>query len=194
MKTPGERKVKADLPPFGGPIVPPLRGKIPPWLLIGSIVLVLTVGFRIWYFTPAVAPLSPAKDFTATAPNGQEFSLKDLRGQYVLLDFWGSWCAPCRRESPHLVDLNDAYPDKLNIVSVAIERDSAAWQRARAQDARLWPLQAMDQSSSLRFLNGPISDLYGVNQVPTHFFINPEGLVLGINLPFEEIRQILDAH
>lgn len=192
MRTPGERKIKSDLPPFGGPIFPPMRGKIPSWLLIGSLILILTVGFRIWYFTPSVAPLTPAKDFTATAPDGREFSLRELRGQYVLLDFWGSWCAPCRRESPELVQLHRDYPDQLEIVSVAIERDSSAWARARAQDARLWPLQAMDQSSSLRFLDGPLSNLYGVNQVPTSFFINPDGLVLGVNFSFADIREILD--
>lgn len=193
MKTPGERKIKSDLPPVGGSFFPSLWRKSPRWFLVGSALLALTVGFRVWYFTPAVAPLTPAKNFTATAPSGEPFTLSELRGQYVFLDFWGSWCAPCRRDAPHIVDLHRDFPERLEIVSIAIERDSSAWIRARTQDAKSWPKQAMDRSSSLRFINGPLSDLYGVNQVPTHFFINPDGLVLGVNLPFEDIREILNG-
>lgn len=151
--------------------------------------LVAYFGGRAWYFTPSVSSEEVAKNFTAVRADGQSFSLEELHGGYVLLDFWGSWCGPCRRESPDLVRLQQQLADKLTIVSIAIERDSSAWQRARAQDARSWEYQVMDQTNSLKFLGGKVASLYGVNQVPTNFLIDPAGKVLGVNVPLAEVNQ-----
>lgn len=143
-----------------------------PLLLIG-----LFFAARAWYFTPSVGGESAAIDFTAQRLDGTHFQLSDLRGRYVLLDFWASWCAPCRRESPALAALARDFPGRLAIVSVAIEKDSLAWRRALAQDHREWPHQVMDETTSFKFLSGKISSLYGVNRVPTLFFIGPGGQV-----------------
>ncbi len=156
---------------------------------IPLLVLVAWFGGRAWYFSPAFGAEDLAADFTAIRADGESFQLSELQGQYVLLDFWGSWCGPCRRESPALVALNTATRDKLTIVSIAIERDSSAWLRAIKQDARDWPHQVMDQTGSLKFLGGEVSSLYGVNQVPTNFFIGPDGKIIGVDLPLSEINQ-----
>jgi thiol-disulfide isomerase/thioredoxin len=148
-------------------------------------------GGRAWYFTPNVGEAEVAKDFTAMRADGQSFRLSDLRGGYVLLDFWGSWCGPCRRESPALVQLQQQTKDQLTVVSIAIERDSTAWERARTRDARDWPFQVMEYTSSLKFLGGKVAELYGVNQVPTNFLIGPEGVVIGVNIPLEEVLTVL---
>lgn len=123
--------------------------------------------------------------------DGTTFALSELQGGYVLLDFWGSWCGPCRRESPALVALEQNTSDKLTIVSIAIERDSSAWQRARTQDARNWPYQVMDYTKSFKFLGGNIAGQYGVNQVPTNFLIDPEGMVVGVSLPLQEVAKLV---
>lgn len=151
--------------------------------------LAVYFGGRAWYFTPSVGTEELAADFTAVRADGQPFNLSDLRGNYALLDFWGSWCGPCRRESPALVALNKQWSDKLTIVSIAIEKDSSRWQRARTQDARLWPYQVMDQTESLKFLGGEVASLYGVNKVPTNFLIDPDGYVVGVNVPLAEIPE-----
>lgn len=164
------------------------RSTAPQKFFIPLIILALYFGFRAWYFTPSVDTEELAADFTAVRADGQAFALSELRGEYVLLDFWGSWCGPCRRESPALVALQD----KITIVSVAIEKDSSRWQRARTQDARLWPYQVMDQTSSLKFLGGEVATLYGVNQVPTNFLIDPEGYVVGVNVPLNDIPDMID--
>ena len=91
---------------------------------IPLIILAVYFGGRAWYFTPSVGEEEIAADFSAVRADGQPFNLSDLRGEYVLLDFWGSWCGPCRRESPALVALQD----KITIVSIAIEKDSSRWQ------------------------------------------------------------------
>ena len=144
-------------------------------------------GGKAWYFTPSVSAEETARDFTAVRADGTTFSLADLRGGPVLLDFWGSWCGPCRRESPELKRVQQVAGDRLTIVSIAIERDSLAWQRALTKDGRDWPYQVMDKTTSLKFLSGEVSSLYGVKQVPTNFFVDPDGRVLGVNVPLHEV-------
>jgi len=156
------------------------------WLPL--LLLLAYFGGRAWYFTPSVSTDELAKDFTAVRADGQSFTLSELQGSYVLLDFWGSWCGPCRKESPELVRLHEELGDRLNIVSIAIERDSSAWIRARTQDQRTWPYQVMDHTESFKFLGGSVASTYGVKQVPTSFLIDPAGKVLGVDLPFDEIR------
>jgi thiol-disulfide isomerase/thioredoxin len=158
---------------------------------IPLVILALWFGGRAWYFSPNVSTEETAADFTAMRADGQAFSLQDLRGGYVLLDFWGSWCGPCRRESPELVQLNAATKGRLTIVSIAIERDSAAWQRARTQDNRHWPYQVMDKTDSFKFLDGNVASIYGVKKVPTNFLIGPQGVVLGVGVPLAEIAPLL---
>jgi len=148
-------------------------------------------GGRAWYFTPNVGEAETAKDFTARRADGESFKLTDLRGDYVLIDFWGSWCGPCRRESPELVSLNQRTKDQLTIVSIAIERDSTAWQRARTRDARNWPFQVMETTNSLKFLGGKVAEFYGVNQVPTNFLIGPDGVVVGVDVPLSDIPSFI---
>lgn len=147
--------------------------------------------FRSWYMTPDVSGGEMAENFSATAINGEEFSLEELRGDYVMLQFWGSWCGPCRHENPELVKTVTRLNGKLIPVSIAIEKDSTRWQNAIRQDGLNWPHHVMDKTTNTKFLNGPISDLYGVNSVPTDFLIDPEGRVVGVNLPFEEVLKIV---
>lgn len=160
---------------------------------IPLLLLAAYFGGRAWYFSPSVGSDEPAADFTAVRADGTSFALSDLRGGYVLLDFWGSWCGPCRRESPDLVGLQEQMQDQLTIVSIAIERDSSSWLRARSQDGRNWPHQVMDYTQSFKFLGGNIAGIYGVNQVPLNFLIDRKGKVIGVNVPLRSIPGILDA-
>ncbi|MEM6395970.1 MAG: TlpA disulfide reductase family protein [Bacteroidota bacterium] len=164
--------------------------------MIGSVVLpvlalVAIFGFRAWYFTPNYDEGEKAADFTSELIDGSRFSLSDLRGSYVLLDFWGSWCGPCRKEAPALKAIHEEAGGKLAIVSVAIERSAQNWKKAIDQDERNWPYHIMEETSSTRFLNGPISDLYGVNEVPTHFLIGPDGEIVGVNMGWNEIMSTI---
>ncbi|MCB0638618.1 MAG: TlpA family protein disulfide reductase, partial [Lewinella sp.] len=156
------------------------------------IVLLLAAGWfigRYFYFMPKYTNGVDAPVFNATLANGQPFALEDLRGNYVLLDFWGSWCPPCRAQNPALRKLYDDYqsvtfPDgaRFNVVSVAIERDSARWQRAIAQDDLHWPYHIMQQTASLHFFDAPIANQYGIRQVPSSYLIDPQGQIIGVNM------------
>jgi len=160
-------------------------------LLLPLLLLALYFGGRAWYFTPTVGGTQMATNFTAVRADGKRFQLTDLHGKYVLLDFWGSWCGPCRRESPQLVKMHAQTKDRLTIVSIAIERDSTAWRRSRTRDARNWPFQVMETTASLKFLNGKVADLYGVNKVPTNFLIGPDGVIVGVDVPLADIPALM---
>lgn len=158
---------------------------------------VLVVG-RYFYFKPRFIQGERAPDFTATLRNGEQFNLSDLKGNYVLLDFWGSWCGPCRAQSPQLVQLYSRYKNKkfkdgagFELISVGVEQDASRWERAIQQDGLLWPLHILDKSTSLRFFNGKVAALYKVRQVPTSFLINPKGYIMGVNQSPEELDRVL---
>lgn len=157
-----------------------------PILLILAVVL-----GRQWYFTPNTSNGEAAKDFSATTIDGQPFSLADTRGEVVLLQFWGSWCGPCRVKHPGLVNLKRELGDQLRIISVGIEQKEQNWRAAIVKDGLFWSDHILDKSSSTKFLNGPISDLYGVNEVPTSFLIDQEGKVVATNPSFNIIRQFV---
>ncbi|MGB3546856.1 MAG: TlpA disulfide reductase family protein [Saprospiraceae bacterium] len=158
------------------------------------LLLLLAVGgyylFRAWYFQPAVNNADTAPPFTARLIDGSPYQFGGGQADYVLLNFWGSWCGPCRAELPDLRRLSEL--PGLTIVSIAIERDSAAWRAALQRDNRRRPYQIMDASASLRFFSGPLSDLYGVNQVPTSFLIGRDGKIIAVNPELGKVAGMME--
>ncbi len=163
-----------------------------------AIAIVAFVIGRYFYMRPGLGQEEVAPPFSATLQNGQPFELQQLRGHYVLIDFWGSWCAPCRRENPGLVNIYQQYhgrdyPDAkgFEIVSVGVEENRQRWERAIEQDGLRWPYHIYDEASSLRFFDAPIAQLYGVRQVPTKYFLDPEGRIIAVNPSLAEISREL---
>ena len=148
--------------------------------------------------TPSYSLGEAAPVFEATLQTGDSFSLDDLQGEYVLVDFWGSWCGPCRIVNPEIralwVKFNDAsfeHADGFSIVSIGVEQHQGAWAKAIVQDNLSWKHHIFDQASDLRFFDSPLAELFGVNQVPTTFLLDPNGMVIGVNLSIEEIERVL---
>lgn len=160
--------------------------------LIPILAILLYLGGRHFYFQPKLVNGAGAPDFSGVTAEGQPFALSDLRGKYVLLDFWGSWCGPCRKQNPELVALYNQYRDKgLEIVSVGIESSEQSWRNAIEKDGMAWPYHLLDLTESKRFFQGPIADLYGITSVPTTYLLRPDGKVIAVNPTAEDVKKII---
>ena len=135
-----------------------------------------------------VAVGAVAPDFSQAAPDGKQLKLSDPRGKYVWVDFWASWCAPCRQENPNLVKMYTAYQAKgFTVLGVSLDNATqrTAWLKAIENDGLPWP-----QVSSLTRPN-PVALTYGVNAIPQNFLLDPQGRILATNLRGEELSKKL---
>ncbi len=130
-----------------------------------------------------------APEFAAPTPNGQELSLSDAMGTYTLIDFWASWCKPCRIENPNLVRAYDQYHDRgFNIIGVSLDqpKGKARWIKAIADDGLTWP-----QISNLKFWQDPIARQYNVKAIPASFLIDQDGIIIAKNLRGQKLDETL---
>jgi len=119
-----------------------------------------------------------APNFTAPNPDGQMKSLNDMLGKVTLLEFWASWCGPCRRENPNLVKIYKKYKDLgFNIVGVSLDKSMPQWTKAIEDDYLTW-----DHLSNLKFWQDPIARLYKVRAIPASFILDEKGLIVSKNL------------
>jgi thiol-disulfide isomerase/thioredoxin len=133
---------------------------------------------------------SEAPDFTLPDVDGNPVSLSSFRGKYVLVDFWASWCGPCRRLMPVLKELYTSYhpSGKLEILGVSCDKDEAAWLQAIEEDELPW-LHIRDQRTE----EYNPCDKYGISAIPTTILINREGVIVARNPSEAEIEEILIA-
>ncbi len=108
-----------------------------------------------------------------------KMKLSDLRGKVVLLDFWASWCGPCRRENPNVVNVYNKYKDKgFTVMSVSLDGDIESWKRAIEQDGLIWP----NHVSDLKKWSSAVGRIYQVNSIPFTVLIDQEGKIVTTNL------------
>lgn len=129
-----------------------------------------------------------APDIVMQNPNGEIIQLSDLRGQYVLVDFWASWCGPCRKENPNVVRLYNKYKDEgFTVFSVSLDENADNWKAAIKKDGLIWP----NHCSDLLRWNSPVIQDYGFSGIPYAVLLNPEGKFIGVNLRGAELEQKL---
>lgn len=129
-----------------------------------------------------------ADDFSQEDTKGQAVKLSSFRGKYVLVDFWASWCGPCRQENPNVVKAYNRFKDKnFTILGVSLDDNRDRWLRAINQDGLAWT-----QVSDLRGWGNEVAVQYGVQSIPTNFLVDPNGKIIARNLRGEELEAKLE--
>ncbi len=132
-------------------------------------------------------PSNKAADFSQPDVNGQPVSLSQFRGKYVLVDFWASWCKPCRIDNPNVVKAYNEFKNKnFTILGVSLDQSKDAWLKAIQQDGLAWT-----QVSDLKFWDNAAATLYGVQSIPYNVLVDPNGTIIAENLHGEQIVQTL---
>lgn len=150
--------------------------------LIGLLTFVL-VGYMVYYFffKTMLVLGQAAPHFEAVSVQGDSLNLDQFKGSYLLIDFWGSWCGPCRKENPILNMMYAKYhnasfkqADKIEFLSVALEKDAESGLKAIKQDNLLWPHQVIENE----LFESEFARMYGVKSIPKKFLIGPDQLIV----------------
>jgi thiol-disulfide isomerase/thioredoxin len=128
-----------------------------------------------------------ALEFSQPDVNGKIIKLSDYKGKYVFVDFWASWCGPCRRENPYVEAAYKKYHDKgFNVLSVSLDNKKELWEKAIEEDGLPWT-----HVSDLKGFKNNVAILYGVKLIPTNYLIGPDGKIIAKNLREEALESKL---
>ncbi len=158
-----------------------------------TLILFLTLSFAAFSQTVSIA--SKAPEITQPTPDGDTLRLSSLNGYVVLLDFWASWCGPCRMKNPQVVGLYNEFQDKkwnkgtkgFTIYSVSLDKNEEAWKQAIKQDGLTWK----NHVSDLRGWSSLPAATYGVRSIPQTILLDEEGFIIAISPSHEFIESFL---
>jgi len=129
-----------------------------------------------------------APEFTQADTNGVAITLTSLQGKYVLIDFWASWCKPCRAQNPSLLRLYQKYKDKgFTILGISLDSKKDAWLKAIHNDKLEW-----QQVSDLNLWNNAVAKQYKITSVPQNYLLDTRGVIIGKNLNEDELNEVLE--
>ena len=154
--------------------------------------------YRYFSLQPKFINGEAAPEFSGTLLDGSTLKLSDLKGSYVLLDFWGSWCGPCRRQNPSLVRLYEAFKDAefqnadgFEVVSIALEGNPAPWRNAIEKDGLDWKYHILDGPMGERAYANSIGTQYEIKSIPASFLLDPDGTIIAVNTSPGQMERLL---
>jgi len=130
----------------------------------------------------------PAPDFTLNTTEGVPLSLSSFKGKVVVVDFWASWCGPCRRENPNMVKMyNEVHEKGVEFLGVSLDKDKDKWLKAIEDDGLIW-----NHVSDLKYWNSEAAKLYGINGIPATLVIDQKGNIVAKKVFGEELKAVID--
>lgn len=144
--------------------------------------------FRAMFPEEKIKQNMEAPDIQLPDPTGKKVTLSSLKGKVVVIDFWASWCKPCREESPNMVKLYNRFKDKgFEIFGVSLDKDKKAWEEAIQKDGLNWT-----HVSDLKFWQSDAAVLYGITSIPATYLLDRQGKILAMNLRGADLEKAVE--